>query len=103
MTRRVVYHALAEAELDKLYEDIAIMAGVNVAGRYIGDLIDFIEKLTTFPERGTIRESKVPGLRIIGYRRSVTMAFFVVGDVVTILGIFGRGRNVTLELIEERH
>ena len=51
MTRRVVYHALAEAELDKLYEDIAIMAGVNVAGRYIGDLIDFIEKLATFPTR----------------------------------------------------
>ena len=67
MTRRVVYHALAEAELDKLYEDIAIMAGVNVAGRYIGDLIDFIEKLATFPNAAPSAKARclVCGLSVI--------------------------------------
>ena len=44
--------------------------------------ISFIEGLETFPERGTVRESRITGLRIIGYRRSVSVAFSVRGDDV---------------------
>ena len=65
-------------------------------------VITFIESLETFPERGTVRESVIPGLRIIGYRRSVSVAFCVQDHEVLVLGIFARGRDVNDELLENR-
>lgn len=44
----------------------------------------------------------MPGLRIIGYRRAVSIVFAVDGERVLILGIFYAGRNITPELLEER-
>lgn len=102
MRYKIAYHQKAEAELDDLYEHIAAQAGVVVAGDYVGGIYDFIEGLTTFPERGTVREGTIPGLRIIGYRRSVSIAFVVVDSVVMILGVFHRGKNITHEVLEER-
>lgn len=98
----VILHEKAEAELDQLYEDIALEAGAAVAGGYVAGIYDFIDKLSIFPERGTVRESRIPGLRIIGYRQSASIAFFVKDDTVIILGVFHRGRNITPEMLEER-
>ncbi|MBY5411773.1 type II toxin-antitoxin system RelE/ParE family toxin [Rhizobium leguminosarum] len=102
MAYRIIYHPKAEVELDKLYADIAVEAGTGIAGDFVQALITFIESLDTFPERGSVRESRIPGLRVIGYRRSVSVAFSVSGDDVKILGVFARGRNITDELLEER-
>jgi toxin ParE1/3/4 len=102
MAYRIVYHPKAEAELDRLDTDIAVEAGTRIAGTFVDGVITFIESLETFPERGTVRQSAVPGLRIIGYRRSVSVAFSVTGDEVFILGVFARGRDVNDELLEER-
>lgn len=63
----------------------------------------FIEGLEASPQRGTIRESPIPGLRIIGYKRSVSVAFSVRGDDVLILGVFARGRDITEEILKERN
>ncbi|TCA08269.1 type II toxin-antitoxin system RelE/ParE family toxin [Rhizobium leguminosarum] len=102
MAYRIIYHPKAEAELDKLYADIAVEAGTGIAGDFVHAVITFIEALETFPERGTVREGRIPGLQIIGYRRSVSVAFSVSGNNVTILGVFARGRDITDELLEER-
>lgn len=102
MAHQVVYHPKAEAELDKLYADIAVDAGTRIAGDFLDGLIAFIEALDTFPERGTVRESRVPGLRVIGYRRSVSIAFSVRGEHVVILGVFARGRDITDNILDER-
>jgi toxin ParE1/3/4 len=59
--------------------------------------------LSTFPQRGTERVEIMPGLRIVGYRRAVSIAFAVEGERVLILGVFYAGRNITPELLEERH
>ncbi|CDZ67832.1 Hypothetical protein NGAL_HAMBI2605_61130 [Neorhizobium galegae bv. orientalis] len=103
MAYRIIYHPKAEAELDKLYADIALEAGARIAGDYVEGMITFIEALDTFPERGTVRESAIPGLRIIGYRRSISIAFSVRGDDVFILGVFARGRDINDEILEERN
>lgn len=58
--------------------------------------------LGLFPQRGTERVEIMPGLRIIGYRRAVSIAFAVERESVLILGIFYAGRNITPELLEER-
>jgi toxin ParE1/3/4 len=44
----------------------------------------------------------MPGLRIVGYRRAVGIAFAVEGERVLILGIFYAGHNITPELLGER-
>ncbi|QND44306.1 type II toxin-antitoxin system RelE/ParE family toxin (plasmid) [Rhizobium lusitanum] len=103
MAYRIIYHPQAEAELDTLYADIAMQAGDRIAGDYVDGVITFIEGLETFPERGTVRESRTSGLRIIGYRHSVSVAFAVRGDDVLILGVFARGRDINEEILEERN
>ncbi len=50
-----------------------------------------------------MRESAIPGLRIIGYRRNVSIAFSERGDEVFILGVFARGRDINDEVLEERN
>ncbi|WP_245487826.1 hypothetical protein [Mesorhizobium sp. M4A.F.Ca.ET.022.05.2.1] len=44
----------------------------------------------------------MPGLRIVGYRRAVSIAFAVEREQVLVLGIFFAGRHITTELLENR-
>ncbi|MFB9951473.1 hypothetical protein ACFFP0_21705 [Rhizobium puerariae] len=41
-----------------------------------------------------LREEIRPGLRLVGYRYRATIAFFMEADVVTVIRIFHRGRDV---------
>lgn len=102
MEYRIVFHAKAEAELEQLYEDIAERASPAVAWNFVVGIRDHCLGLSTFPQRGTERVEIMPGLRIIGYRRAVSIVFAVDGERVLILGIFYAGRNITPELLEER-
>lgn len=58
--------------------------------------------LATFPQRDTEWGEPMPGLRIVGCRRAVSIAFAAEGERVLILGIFYAGRNITPELLEDR-
>ena len=102
MEYRIVFHASAEAELEQLYDDIAERASPAVAWDFVAGIRDHCLGLSTFPQRGTERVEIMPGLRIIGYRRAVSIAFAVDGERVLILGIFYAGRNITPELLEGR-
>ncbi len=42
------------------------------------------------------------GVRVIGYRRSISIAFAVTADTVVILGVFYAGRNVMADLLDGR-
>jgi toxin ParE1/3/4 len=102
MEYRIVFHPRAEAELEQLYEDIAERASPAIAWNFILGIKDHCLGLSTFPLRGTERIEIMPGLRIIGYRRAVSIAFAIENQQVLILGIFYAGRNITPELLEER-
>ncbi|MBZ9992165.1 type II toxin-antitoxin system RelE/ParE family toxin [Mesorhizobium sp. BH1-1-5] len=102
MEYRIVFHAKAEAEFEQLYDDIAERASPAVAWNFVVGIRDHCLGLSTFPQRGTERAEIMPGLRIIGYRRAVSIVFAVDGKRVMILGIFYAGRNITPELLEER-
>ncbi|MDG4892798.1 type II toxin-antitoxin system RelE/ParE family toxin [Mesorhizobium sp. WSM4976] len=102
MEYRIVFHAKAEAELEQLYDNIAERASPAVAWSFIAGIRDHCLGLSTFPQRGTERVEIMPGLRIIGYRRAVSIVFAVDGERVLILGIFYAGRNITPELLEEQ-
>jgi toxin ParE1/3/4 len=49
--------------------------------------------LSLFPLRGIRRDDLDPGLRVIGYRKRVTIVFKVTDERVLIVGIYYGGRN----------
>ena len=102
MSYRIIYTPEAEAELDTIYDHIAASAGTRVAGDFVDGIITFVETLETFPARGTIRDSTIPGLRIIGHRHRVSVAFVIDGDDVVIVGVFSRGQNISDEILTQR-
>ena len=102
MEYRIVFHPGAEAELERLYDDIAERASPAIAWNFVVGIRDHCLGLSTFPQRGTERVEIMPGLRIVGYRRAVSIAFAVESERVLILGISYAGRNITPELLEDR-
>lgn len=101
---KIILHERAEGELRQLYRDLASddKAGPVIAWNYVSGIRQFITELATFPKRGTVRDGLIPGLRIIGYRRSVSIAFVVEEAHVLVLGVFYGGQDITLEALEAR-
>ncbi|PBB87519.1 type II toxin-antitoxin system RelE/ParE family toxin [Mesorhizobium sp. WSM3876] len=77
-------------------------ASPAIPWNFVSGIRDHCRNLATFPLRGTEQTEIVPGLRIVGYRRTVSIAFAVESERVLILGIFYGGRNITPELFENR-
>lgn len=67
----------------------------TTAANFVDDIVTYCDSFETFPERGTCREDLLPGHRITGYRKSVTIAFRVNAEagVVSILGVFYAGQD----------
>lgn len=95
MTYRVVFAPEAWDHLASQYTYILPLAGADTAKSYISEIIDYCEQMADFPQRGTTRDDIAPGLRIVGYRRRVAIAFHIDGSMVVIDGIFFGGRDYT--------
>lgn len=94
MTKPVVLSDDAIADLDNIFEWIAGAAGTVVAQASIDRLKAYCKGFALFPERGTLRPELRTGLRTIGFRRQVTIAFTVRENDVLILRIVRRGRDI---------
>lgn len=93
MTRRIVFAPEANDQLLAIYRHIAREASPDAAERFTGDIVDYCAAFETFPERGARRDDLRPGLRTVGFRRRVTIAFTVQNEIVTILGVFYGGQD----------
>jgi toxin ParE1/3/4 len=93
MPHRIVFHPDAVHELADLHDFIAEQSGVRRADAFVGTIRDYYLGFATFPERGSRRDDLSEGLRVVGFRRRVSIAFRVEGELVTILGIYYGGRN----------
>jgi len=93
MSHRVVFSPGAEAQLVKLHRDIAEKASPAIGERYTAAIVAYCLSLSTFPHRGTRHDDVRPGLRTVGYRRRVTIAFSVSDNVVNILGVYYGGQD----------
>jgi toxin ParE1/3/4 len=102
MVRRLVIHPDAAAELDQLYDYIAEQSGSARAWSYVNSIRSFLSDLCAYPERGSLREGAVAGLRIIGFRRSLSIAIVARTQDVLVLGFFYAGRNIDSTLIGQR-
>lgn len=69
-------------------------ASPRVAEKYLDRLYQFLSGLDLFPERGTIRNEVRPGMRIVGFERSLSIAFVVQSDGVLILRVLAGGRQM---------
>jgi toxin ParE1/3/4 len=96
---RVAFHPRAIRDLHELADYIVEHGSPARAAVFVGRIQDYCLGIGTFPERGTLREDLGPGVRLVGFRRRVSITFAVRGDVVHVLGIFYGGRNIDLGTI----
>ena len=94
MPYSVVFAPEAQDDLFDLYDFIAGRSNPTRALRYLQRIEKTCLGLSTFPNRGTLREDLRPGLRVIGFERHVLIAFRVQSGSVAILRILYGGRNV---------
>lgn len=97
---RVVFRREAIQQLEELYDYIAGAGSPENAARYTGAIVAYCEGLSDFPHRGSARDDIRPGLRTVGYKKRVVIAFAVLDDTVAVLGIFYGGRDYETVLAE---
>ena len=98
MTHNVVFTPAAKADLRDLYWFIAEHSGHPRALAFVERIESYCSGFATFPERGSRRDDLLPGLRIIGFERRVTLAFHVGEHTVTFDRILYAGRDIVSEL-----
>lgn len=102
MRYSLVIHEEAAQELRDIYDYIADRAGPDTAWHYVSGVQEFLARLADFPERGTVRGGAFEGMRIIGYRRRMSIAFVVQAHTVMVLGFLYAGRDLRPEQLSGR-
>jgi toxin ParE1/3/4 len=98
VVHEVVFAPEARDDILQLYDYITRRSNSERAIRFIERIVDYCESFSTFPERGARRDYLRPGLRTIGYRRRVTIAFHVAEKRVVIDRILYAGRDLATAL-----
>lgn len=93
MTFSVVFTPEAEEQILDLYRYVAAAGSPDLASRYTEAIVASCEELAMFPHRGKARDDIKPGLRTVGFRRRVVVAFAVLDRDVVIVGVFYGGRD----------
>lgn len=101
MRREVTFSAGSLDQLSRIYDHIADAASPAIALDFTTAIINYCESFITFPERGMKRDDIRPGLRTVGFRYRVTIAFTVSEGEIAILGIFYGGQNYETKLQNE--
>ena len=92
--RAVAYTEEAANDLEWIYDTVARgSASPATAGRYETAIWHFCDRLGHAAMRGRRRDEVRPGLRIVGFRGRVTVAFVVEDERVVILRIFYGGAD----------
>lgn len=96
----VVFSPAAAEDLASIRAHIAGASSIAIADGFVERLIAHCEGLALAPHRGAVRDEIRAGLRVIGWRRTITIAFAVDDEAhrVDIAGVFYRGRNVAEEM-----
>ena len=96
--RPVLTHR-ARQHFRELRRSIASVRGSEVTARnYMCALTDYIEQLPVFPLRGQAFSLHHTGMRIIGFRKTLLIAFLVTDDRVVVLSVVStRQSRLTLE------
>jgi toxin ParE1/3/4 len=91
--RSILFAPEARDDLLALYRWISDKAGSDIAISYIGRIEEFCNNFDLASERGHPRDDIRQGLRIVGFKKRITIAFIVSDQAVTFLRIFYGGQN----------
>ncbi|MDN2579524.1 type II toxin-antitoxin system RelE/ParE family toxin [Aquibium sp. ELW1220] len=96
--RQVSLSRDARIDLAEIYDLIADASGPSIAIGYIDRLKRCCLGFERAAMRGSARDDILPGLRIVGFERRVTIAFLVRDQDVVILRLFYGGRDWETQL-----
>ncbi|MEM1377404.1 MAG: type II toxin-antitoxin system RelE/ParE family toxin [Pseudomonadota bacterium] len=91
--RVVVFEAQAEHDIQEVFLATNANVGPNASAARVRRLLAFCNRLDLASERGQTRNDIRPGLRIVGFERSLTIAFAVTEAEVRILRVFQKGAD----------
>lgn len=91
---KVRYEDRALVQIEAIHDWYAPLLGDANARTIVGELFDRCDTLAEFPRRGSPRDDIRPGVRTIPHRGMFTIGYRVDGDIVTILGVTGRGQSL---------
>ena len=97
----VAFTPEAEIQLAELYRYLATVASPEIADRYTSEIVQHCGSLQRSPNRGVKRDDIRPGLRIMGHKRRVVIAFEVGEAFVNIIGVYYGGQNYEGALLIE--
>lgn len=93
MVYRVHFAPEARDDLLRLYDFVAGQAGAARAMAYLSRIETYCLGFEQFPQRGIARDDILPGLRLVGFEKRVTLAFHVAGDMIVFDRILYGGRQ----------
>ena len=98
MLWRLVYSRAASRDFDSIYGWVIDSASRRTADRYAARLQTFCRRLTRYPKRAEVRDDILPGVRLIGFEKSVTVVFVIdeSAQEVRILRLLYRGRRLEI-------
>ena|SRR5688572_19285861 len=90
----------AEADLSNIRAHLESAVSAAFADAFIDQVFSYFAGYSDFPYRGTMRDDVRPGVRLVGWRKILTIAFKISEptEKVVILGVFYRGRDVIAAL-----
>jgi len=97
----VVFSPEAQDQLSALFRYVSGASSPDIASHYTEAIISYCEGIVMFPYGGTGRDDVRPGLRTTSYKKRTVIAYAVVGDVVSIIGIFYGGQDYETMLHSE--
>ena len=97
----VVFSAVAEDDLNAIYDWIAANADAATAYAYISRIAAACRQLSSFPARGTPREDLGHGVRTIPFERRAVIAYRTEPGIVRVLRVLHRGRDLGQAFAEE--
>ncbi|MGF9694836.1 type II toxin-antitoxin system RelE/ParE family toxin [Rhizobium sp. 0TCS1.26] len=93
MISRVLFHPVAEADLEQIYHFIAADSPQRAIA-FVRRIRSFCDDLEAMPERGRSRNDLAPGVRTHVLKRRVIVAYRLQDGVTTILRIYYAGQNI---------
>ena len=98
-------HPEAQQQLNELDDWITKAASVEIARRFVSEILDHIEGILVFPLAGRAHDHVRPGVRTTPFRKRTLVAYVIdesSGElVVNILGVFHGGQDWEASLAEE--
>ncbi|MEL6436423.1 MAG: type II toxin-antitoxin system RelE/ParE family toxin [Pseudomonadota bacterium] len=90
---KIIFQAAAVDDLSDLRRQTFINVGPIAAEAFINRLVAFCNAFDIAPNRGTLQTDIQHDLRVVGFERSITVAFRVKDDRVEFLRFFAKGTN----------